>query len=162
VKMYTGLARSSNDRLLEDHDWVFTAHTPWGNVLARGEGALLIVVDDEDQMDLEELALKISLSLMVERVSFPLGPPEIPPELRADYVPKGDLEVKGVMVGEATDEDDEEDDGGGDLGILSRGIRGKSVPEDFIIADDPVEKPSKPLTGQELFPPIKGDDYDDR
>jgi len=108
MKMYTGLARSSNDRLLEDHDWVFTAHTPWGNVLARGEGALLIVVDDEDKMDLEELALKISLSLMVERVSFPLDPPEIP----TDYVPKGELEVKGVMIGEATDEDDEEDDGG--------------------------------------------------
>jgi len=165
-----------------DHDWEFVADTPWGNVLIRGQHALLIVVDEENKEALEELATKISVDLLVERVAFPLDPPEIPEgvfdrvggadgvdiekvnerELGADYVPKGDLKVKGVVIGEAGGDEDEDDDGGGDLGILSRGIMGRSVPEDFIIADDPVEKPSKPLTGQELFPPIKGDDYDDR
>jgi len=146
MRMYTGQARTHGALWPEEseHAWEFYAETPWGGDLARGEGALLIVVDEDDKEDLEALALKISLGLMVERVAFPLDPPEIPEELRADYVPKGELEVKGVVIGRADRHGTEEE--GGDLGLISRAIMGtRSFVADFF--QDELKRGDEPLKG---------------
>jgi len=158
VKMYTGLARTYGGFRPEgqqDGEWEFSAERPWRG-LARGEHALLIVVDDESKEALEELALHISIGgvlrlhpgLMVERVSFPLEPPEIPEEVKKQFKLKEDRQ--------GTDEE------GGDLGLISKAIMGKSVEEDLIIMDDP-EKPKgwRELDLEQIEREERGeDDYD--
>jgi len=145
MRMYTGEARTHGALWPEEseHAWEFYADTPWmSKGLARGDSALLIVVDEENKEALEELALKISLGLMVERVEFPIEPPEIP----SDYVPR-EMAVKGVVVSDGSDSP----------GPIQRF---KSYVADFF--QDELKRGDEPLTGSELFPPIEGDDYDDR